>query len=168
MFLPCIEKNPFARRRVLQVATLPKKKGKKDTGYWCVLLIINAMKCLTFHVQTLFLFPLGVRSGLARLGQDCTASTHRHLHFHFPPVQLLIKFENSWVVPQLSNKYAQSITVLGLIVICLPSLAFLLFWSTLAILIDPSHPKKNKKLNFMKQLKIKVSILASFHINYLR
>jgi hypothetical protein len=59
---------------------------------------------LTFHVQTLFLFPLGVRWGLARLGQDCTAGPHRHLHFHFPPVQILIKFENSWVVPQPINK----------------------------------------------------------------
>jgi hypothetical protein len=123
---------------------------------------------LTFHLQTLFLFPLGVRSGLARLGQDCTTSTHRHLDFHLPPVQLLIKFENSWVVPQLINKYAQLITVLSLIVICLPSLAFLLFWSTSAILIGPSHPKKNKKWNFMQQLKIEVSILASFHINYSR
>ncbi len=57
VFLPCIE-NPFARRRVLQVATLPKKeRAKKDTGYWCVLLIINAMKCSNFSPQNTISLP---------------------------------------------------------------------------------------------------------------
>jgi hypothetical protein len=37
VFLPCIE-NSFARQRVLQVATLPKKKEKK--GRWLLVCII--------------------------------------------------------------------------------------------------------------------------------
>jgi len=31
---------------------------------------LQSAHCLTFRLQTLFLFPLGVRSGIAKLGQD--------------------------------------------------------------------------------------------------
>ncbi len=84
-----------------------KKGEKKDTGYWCVLLIIIAMKCSHFPRPNTISLPSRSQVRLSQIGPGLHASTHRHLHFHFPPVQLLIKFENSWVAPQLINKDTQ-------------------------------------------------------------
>ncbi len=75
VFLPWIE-NPFARRTVLQVATLPNKKGKKqDTGYWCVLFIINAMKCSHFPPPNTISLP---SRSQVRLSQIRPGLHHQH------------------------------------------------------------------------------------------
>jgi len=54
---------------VLQVATLPKKKGKKmDTGYWCVLFIINAMKCSHFPPPNTISLPSRSQVRFSQIG----------------------------------------------------------------------------------------------------